>query len=363
MGRHKKDSQEKTVSANETVSKAIKGQFNLDKFKQSKFLTQAIKFKEQGWIPLSPAFNSVIGLPGIPVGHLIMLRGHSNTGKTTCLLEAAVQAQKMGKLPVFIISEMKWSFEHAKIMGFQVDETKDDKGNISYSGNFLYVDRNTINSIEDVGAFILDLLDEQSKGNLPYDLVFLWDSVGSLQSEMSIKSGKVNNEWNALGYAQVFGNVVNQKIILSRKESNPYTNTLIFTNKIWVEKPANPFDGPKIKPRGGNTMFGDSSLVITFGNISNAGTHKLKATKDGKEVEFASRTKIQVDKNHINGVTTLGKVVATPHGFISDDKDDIDEYKDQHSKEWLQILGSKDFTIIETEESEDRLLQEDLDQE
>ena len=43
---------------------------------------------------------------------------------------------------------------------------------------------------------------------------------------------------------------------------------------------------------------------------------KIKAIKDGKQVEFAKRVNIQIDKNHINGVTTRGKIVMTPHGFI-----------------------------------------------
>ncbi len=47
-----------------------------------------------------------------------------------------------------------------------------------------------IHTIEDVAAFILDLLDEQKKGNLPYDLMFLWDSIGSVPCELSVRSNK-----------------------------------------------------------------------------------------------------------------------------------------------------------------------------
>ena len=61
-------------------------------------------------------------------------------------------------------------------------------------------------------------------------------------------------------------------------------------------------------------------IFATFGNITNAGTNKIKATKDGKDVEFAKRTKISVDKNHITGVQTKGSVIMTVHGFIDDDK-------------------------------------------
>ena len=53
-------------------------------------------------------------------------------------------------------------------------------------------------TIEDVAAFILDLLDEQKKGNLPYDLLFLWDSIGSIPCELSIRSNKNNTSCHFL---------------------------------------------------------------------------------------------------------------------------------------------------------------------
>ena len=154
--------------------------------------------KEQKWIPLSKAFQDCLSIPGVPQGHITLLRGHSDTGKTTALLEAAVSAQKMGVLPVFIVTEMKWNWEHAKQMGLQYEEVADEEGVVKdYKGFFLYIDRERLNTIEDVGAFIADLLDEQKNGKLPYDLLFLWDSVGSIPCEMSVNSNKNNNEWNA----------------------------------------------------------------------------------------------------------------------------------------------------------------------
>jgi hypothetical protein len=43
----------------------------------------------------------------------------------------------------------------------------------------------------------------------------------------------------------------------------------------------------------------------------------------------------------------------TVHGFIPDDKKAIDDYKKEHSKEWLQILGTTDFDIVEEDEMEE----------
>jgi RecA/RadA recombinase len=111
-----------TKSIKTAASDALKksGAFNLEKFKKSKNLTEGVSFKKQEWIPLSEAFQEAISLPGIPHGHVITLRGHSDTGKTTAMIEAATNVQKMGKLPVFIITEMKWDWHHAKIIGFDV---------------------------------------------------------------------------------------------------------------------------------------------------------------------------------------------------------------------------------------------------
>ena len=340
----------KKESLNSTISSAIKGGTDLDKFKKSKNLQTNVVFKDQRWIPLSQAFQDTLQIPGIPVGHITLLRGHSDTGKTTALLEAAVAAQKMGILPVFIITEMKWDWNHARQMGFQFEEVANEDGEIvDYNGFFLYIDREKLNCIEDVSAFIADILDEQKRGTLPHDICFFWDSVGSIPCRMSIEKSTNNNEWNAGAMSQQFGNFINQRIVLSRKASQPYTNTLVAVNKVWVAKPDNPMGQPTLNNKGGNTMYFDSSLVITFGNVARAGTNKIKATKNGKEVEFAKRTRISCDKNHVTGVTAVNKVIMTVHGFIRDDKAELDNYKKKYSDEWLKVLGATSFDVVEEE--------------
>ena len=340
----------KRKGISENAEAAIKKSFSLDKFKKSKGLSNSsIKFKEQRWIPLSKAFQEITSIPGIPEGHITLLRGHSDTGKTTALLEAAVSAQKMGILPVFIITEMKWSWEHAREMGLEFQEVVDEStGEITdYEGFFIYTDRGQMNTIEDVAAFILDLIDDQKKGDLPYNMCFFWDSIGSVPCDLSVRSNKNNNEWNAGAMSTQFGNNVNQKILLSRKEGSKYTNTLVAINKVWTMKPESPMGMAKLQNKGGMSMWYDATLVVTFGNITNPGTSKIKAIKSGMQVEFAKRTNIQIEKNHINGIQSRGRIVMTPHGFIDDDKKAIDKYKDAHKDRWLTLLGSVDFDLVE----------------
>ena len=345
---------------NSKISKAIKGEFNLDKFKQSKNLSStSVKFKQQKWIPLSLAFQDALQIPGIPLGHITLLRGHSDTGKTTALLETAVSAQKMGILPVFIITEMKWNWDHARQMGLEFEEVPDEDGVVAdYKGFFMYIDREKLNCIEDVSAFILDLLDEQKKGNLPYNLCFLWDSVGSIPCRMSVEKSTMNNEWAAGAMSQQFGNFVNQKIIMSRKESQPFTNTLVAINKVWIAKAEHIMGAPTMRNKGGTTMYFDASLVINFGGLTSSGTNKIKATKNEKQIEFGKRTRISCDKNHVTGVTAFSKVIITSNGFIKDDKKDLDKYKADHSHEWALALGGSDFDVV-VEESESSIIFDD----
>ena len=121
MGRPKR---EENSGLNAAVSNAVKGNFDLNKFKKGKNLSLNSKYKEQTFIPTSKAIQAITSLPGIPEGHITLLRGHSDTGKTTAMLEIAINSQKMNKLPVFIITEMKWSWDHARTMGLEVNEVK-----------------------------------------------------------------------------------------------------------------------------------------------------------------------------------------------------------------------------------------------
>jgi hypothetical protein len=99
--------------------------------------------------------------------------------------------------------------------------------------------------------------------------------------------------------------------------------------------------------KGGDTFYYDVSLCLTFGNVTNAGTSKINATRDKKKVEFALRTKIACDKNHINGITTTGTIISTVHGFIADKPSSIDKYKKEYSQEWAGILGQGEYSVIE----------------
>ena len=322
---------------------------------KKKFSTSA-KYKPQRFFDLGEDFLDAVGLPGPAIGHLNMFLGHSDTGKTTALVKAAVDAQKKGILPVFIITEQKWSFEHAKLMGFDCNEVVDEEtGELDWDGFFIF--NNNFNYIEQITDFINELLDAQSKGELDYDLLFLWDSVGSVPCKMTF-DGKGGKMHNASTLADKIGMGINQRISGSRRADSKYENTLLIVNQPWVQLPDNPFGQPKIKSKGGEAIWLNSSLVFLFGNQKDAGTTTISAVKNKRKVKFASRTKISVMKNHINGLGYAdGKIIVTPHGFLAgkestEEKKSIEKYKGEQSEYWKEVIGVEGDFKLEEEKKE-----------
>jgi hypothetical protein len=166
--------------------------------------------------------------------------------------------------------------------------------------------------------------------------------------------GKGGKQHNAAVLADKIGMGINQRISGSRRSDSKYENTLVIVNQPWVELPDNPFGQPKIKAKGGEAIWLNSSLVFLFGNQKNAGTTKITAVKDKRKVKFASRTKVSVMKNHINGLGYEdGRILVTAHGFLAgkdsaEEKKSIEQYKLEHSEYWKDIIGTgSDFKLEE----------------
>jgi hypothetical protein len=310
--------------------------FSLEDIK-GKFSTKT-KYKPESFYNCGDAFMEACGLPGPVMGGINMMLGHSNTSKTTAMILAAADAQKKGHLPVFIITEKKWSWEHSVELGLQAEQNE----NGEWDGHFIFND--SFETIEQATDFMNDILDAQEKGELPYNVAFFFDSIGSIPCQMTFE-GKGGKQHNAAALADKIGMGINQRISGSRKSDSKYENTLIIVNQPWVELPDNPFGQPKIKAKGGEAIWLNSSLVFLFGNQKGAGTTKITATKDKRTIKFAIRSKVSVLKNHINGLGyDDGKIIITPHGFLAgkdsaEEKSNIEKYKKEYAEYWKDIIG------------------------
>lgn len=319
--------------------------FSLEDIK-GKFSTKT-KYKPESFYNCGDAFMDACGLPGPVMGGINMFLGHSNSSKTTAMILAAVDAQKKGHLPVFIITEKKWSWEHAVELGLQAEQNE----NGEWDGQFIFND--SFDVIEQATDFINDVLDSQEKGELPYSIVFLWDSIGSIPCQMTF-DGKGGGMFNAKVLADKIGMGIHSRISKSKKEDYPYYNTLTVIVQPWVELPDSPFGQPTIKPKGGNALYLAASLVFLFGNQKNSGVSHITATKNGRTISYAVRTKVSILKNHVNGIAFKdGKIIAVPQGYIADTKEALEKYKKQYSSYWGAILsGTGELILDETNEDD-----------
>lgn len=319
------------IPSNERVRKPTpKKNFSLDNFKK-KIGGEDVPDKPIEWIKLSDGFKKATGLPGFAKGYVNLVRGHSNTGKSTALCEGIVSAQKRGDFVIIIDTENNLGRDRLSLMGFDWD------------GNYLYIDNEYLlenfgkiqdkdrkeAAIEDMAKFIYYILDLQNEDDIPFDITFAIDSIGTLNCIKTVnaleKDESQNNMWNAGSYEKAFMNLLNNTIPNSRKINKPHTNTLIAVQKIWIDN----MNQGVVKHKGGETFYLGSRLIYHFGGIISHSTKRVTATSKKRELSYGIETKVNVAKNHVDGplggISMEGKIVSTPHGFVY--PDDLEEYK------------------------------------
>lgn len=311
-----------------------KSTFSLADYKKKTESTLA-SFKPQTWIKMSPAYQKVTALPGIPEGHIVTIYGKSDTGKSTMALELAKNAQEQGILPVFIITEKKWSWDRCTELGIDIDNclAKDD-----------------IDFIEEGCDYIEEILRDQSEGKLPHDVVFIWDSVGGTPSKKEFEASEDDSKSGggmmvtARVLRERFTRRISNKINNTRRETAPYNATLFIVNQAYTAPPSFVGGQSSLVPYGGDGITYCSTLVFRMGGVMSSSS-KVKATKDGMQVGFAIKSALVVAKNHITNLTPDGKILCTPHGFIEDDKAAIDEYKKAYKDGW-SLEFDKDWNAV-----------------
>lgn len=332
------------------------------------------------WLVMPHAFQEALKIPGIPKNYVTTIVGHSNTGKSTAVNHAVIAAQKDGIIPVIYDTENNFDFSYAIDMGMEatpvygdveVEEinletgestTKIENKIIRYDGNFIYfnnailadrygkMDYSTgkenktarkVAVIEDIAASINELLNAQDEGEIQAGFVFIWDSVGSISSFKSFKSCINNNMWDAGAISTAFNGIINSRIPGSRKVSSPYSNTLIFINKVWLDSMTSPVGPPSLSLKGGNSIFYGSRLIILLGGMLKGGAQKLVAQSKGLSYNYGILTKIKVLKNQLPSpytVTYEGKLNCTMHGMFAEDE--MDGYRKQYMGDILKQLNT-----------------------
>jgi KaiC/GvpD/RAD55 family RecA-like ATPase len=321
------------VPTNSVRKPTPKKKFSLDDFKKKVGAT-TIESKPLEWIPIDNGLTEATGMPGVPKGYVSLFRGYSNTGKSTALMRAIVNAQKMGDFPIIIDTENNIDEKNVRLMnmGFDWD------GEYLLVNNKYLLDNYTIlqdkdrkeASIEDMAKAIYHFLDMQKSGQLPRDIFIAIDSIGTLNCIKTIdaqeKDTSDNNMWNAGAYEKSFMSLLNNAIPNTRRVDNEYTATIAAVQKIWYDSM-----NKVVKHKGGETFFFGSRLIYHFGGIITHGTRRVTATSKKRDLNFGFENKVNIAKNHVDGewggISLEGKIISTPTGFIYGDKENENKYK------------------------------------
>lgn len=324
-----------------------KKSFSLNDFKK-KVGGEDVPDKPLEWFQCSPAFQQATGLPGFPKGYVSLSRGFTNTGKSTSVSEAVVAAQKMGVLPIIIDTENNLGRDRLKKIGFDWDNDFyidiDNQYLLDNFGRKKDKEKKEA-SIEDLGDCINYFIDQQEAGQLPYDILFMVDSLGTLDCDMTIKAKTndttQNNMWNAGAFERAFKSIVNYRIPNSRKQTFQHTNTIIAVQKIWTQGTAPMIT---VKHKGGEAFAYAARLIFHHGGIMAHGTKAIGASFGGKDILYGIKANVNVFKNQVDGplggISLEGEIISTPHGFISAEKSAIDDYKKKNISFFKEALGS-----------------------
>jgi hypothetical protein len=354
-----------------------KKDFDLDAFLESENISSEPKDKDLSWVPLSKAWHDALKLPGFPRGYVSLVRGYSNTGKSTAFYEAIAGCQKIGDMAIVIETEGNWNTEHAKQVGVKFKQVINEQtGEVTEKPDgFLlmrsadlynrYKNYDHQNSkmmtkptrlepvIEDVSYFISEMIQKQEEGVINKNMCFLWDSIGTLNCYKSACSNTSNNMWNA-GAMGAFQAIVNFKIPASRSVDSEYTNTMICVQKIWLDS----MNGVVVKHKGGEFMFFNSRIIVHIGGILTHGTKKLTAKALGQDFQYGTEAKIRCEKNHVTGIERNGTIASTPHGYVN--PDELDAYKTKNRKFIHDALNVSYDTELEFGEEEGTLEGDDI---
>lgn len=337
--------------------------------------------KPMEWLLMPKAFQEATRLCGFPCGYVSMIGGFSDTGKSTLVNHILVAAQRQNYIPVIYDTENNLDWKYLTDMGFKcepiiaqvkvekVDESTgeifetEEEQIIGYDGDFVYFNNTILANkygnidyatgketktkrkeavIEDIAASMKELLEAQENGDIEQGFVFVWDSIGSINSYKSYKSPTNNNMFDAGSVSVAFSNILNNKIPSSRKVSSKYTNTMVAVSKIWLDSMSAPMAAPTVKYKNGNTFFyACHGLICHVGGALTSGTKKLKAVSKGATYRYGLESKIKVVKSHLPSpwnITYEGPIICTAHGLIS--KDDLPQYQKEHINDMLKQLNS-----------------------
>ncbi len=303
-------------------------EFDVSKYLQSQQKTlPTIEYKEESVVEMPKPFKKALGIEGFALGHISMIYGFSDSGKTSFLLSAVKSCQDQDILPILIITENKLTRD--RIVQAGVDLTK-----------VILVE--DLKYLEQVYNYISEKAQEVIDGKLPMKTMIFWDSVTGSPSEESFsvdKNGTIEKHFDNRKNANVIGfysNIVASRIAETRRKEYDGILGLVMVNQAYVgEKPKWPAGAPApIIAAGGEKVWFATSVAVEVKE-----GQRLKTKVKDTYFDYGLVSKVVLKKNHLSSVSCAGEVVFMGQDVYENDPKIQKEYIENHKEEWEKLLN------------------------
>lgn len=304
-----------------------KKEFDLNKYIQSsQKVTPSVDYKEEEFVKLEGPFQKALGIPGFALGHMNMIYGFSDSGKTSLLLSAVKSCQTQDILPILIVTETKLTRD--RIVASGVDLNK-----------IILID--DLTCLEEVYDFISVKCQEVIDGKLPTKVMIFWDSAAGAPSRDSFtinKDGTIDKHFDNRKNANVIGfysPVIANRVAKTRQKEFEGTIGVTMVTQAYVgEKPKFPIGAPApIIANGGEKVWFSMSTAVEVQE-----GRRIKTLIKGTNINCGLVSKLRLAKNHLSAISHEGSVVFMEQEVFEDDKKVIDSYIGKRKEEWEKSL-------------------------
>jgi len=255
-------------------------------------------------------------MPGFPLGHMSMIYGLSDSGKTALLLSAVKSCQEQDVLPILVITENK------------LTKNRIEKAGIDFKKVLIVEDKK---NLEEVYDFISQKAQEIIDEELPVKVMIFWDSVAGAPSKDSYeidKNGRIEKNFDNRKNANVVGfynSIIASRIAETRKKQYKGVLGLTMVTQAYLgEKPKFPAGLPApVVPNGGEKIWFPLSVAIEVKE-----GQRISTTVSGTKLDVGLISKIKVKKNHLSEINSEGQVAFIGQEVVSAEPTSIKLYLD-----------------------------------
>jgi len=197
----------------------------------------------------------VIGKPIVPFGRIVTCEGKNQSGKTTTMIQVAIEAQRFGVLPIIIDNEEKMDKPMAVDMGLDIDNT-------------IYTSCITVEETFEKIHKLISIVLEKAPDKL---MIIFWDSLGGTPTQ-----GELDDSGGTATAARVVGEELRKAVVRLKR-----TQTCLWINNHIYRDPYIKFGDP-YKPYGGEKPQLHATWRI---RLTRAGTFKEGGTVVGSKIK------------------------------------------------------------------------------